>query len=198
MKIKSRILVLAIVMATSATSVVGSENMWEIYGISVPKLKRDTFTSGKGIEAKYRTFVSERMSIDILLGLTEWTAKSQSLPGLEIAGEVQDLNVGLGLTYDVKPFSFEFAIKHHVMNSDVDAVIASPLQESELVYDNITTFEVGVNYLHTFTKNVTGIIGVRYQWELFEGDVMLNHHEMVQHTSIEGMVFRAGLVIQTR
>jgi len=207
-----RLLVLVTVIALLATAVVAKDGTWAIYGLSVPAPEHnDTFDNGIGIEGQYRLLVAKDLEIGFMLGLNRWEADSYDFSSrclnVHVGGDVTDLSVGVGLLWKLPIelpegfcLSLEGNAKHHLLSSDVDVDIYAqglPSLSNELQYDNLTTVGLGANLEIDMEKDIAVLFGVGYQLDIGKEDVKLAGFKLPLRNGLEGVVFKAGIVIKT-
>lgn len=199
--VRTWLVVLVVLLMTTAVSA----GEWAIYGLSVPAPEQnDTFDNGVGVEGQYRIPIGDDMAIAGILGLNRWEADTYRFDSCwmnaKVSGDVTAFVVGAGVIWQLPlGLSAEVDLKHHIMSSDVDVDVhmGRLALSNELEYDNLTTIGALLNLELDLATNTAAIIGAGYQWDIGKEDVKLAGFKTPLRNGLEGIVFKAGLVIRT-
>ena len=185
---------------------------WAIYGLNMPEPEHNnSFDNAFGVEVQPR-FGEGPLKFGLSVGVTQWDAEDSDVTAgwwifqerTQISGNLQAFSLGAALLYELPlgdslRLVGEAGVKHHLMNSDVEMKVTNlgGTSVSELDYDNASTCELGANLEFEITKNVAGLIGAVYVFDLNHDHVKSAGEKLALTNGLEGTVFRAGLVFRT-
>ena len=205
-----KLMIAAVVLMLACVPAMAAD--WAIYGLQGPEPEHNnTFDNVFGVEVQPR-FGEGPLKPWLSVGVSQWDAEDYDVTTgwwifkerTQISGNVQDLSFGGGVLYEI-PISDNIklvsqgGVKYHLMNSDVEMKVTNRkgTTVSELDYDDATTVEAGANLEIAIAENIDLLLGAAYMWDLNHDHVKSGGNKLALSNGLEGIVFRAGLVILT-
>ena len=163
------------------------------------------YSTGVDLQCRFETN-TDNLQVVGSLGFHSYETNQFMLDGRPLGGAIDNMPIGIGLLYIVPidtttQLTVETGVQYNINDADVSRQLTDPNSMDYVQVDNSWTCRFGVNLEKvvrtTAWSRTSLLLGIGYQWDISSTpNATIRGIDMGMDNSLEGMLFRVGIVVK--